>query len=129
MTDLPGPDRLAPGAVEAWRQHLGEEVDPESLRRDLSEGTLPQAFHEVAARDPERVALTVGGESIAYGELDRLAARAGGWFQSQGLKPGQRVVLCGATCALAQSPALETLTSISRDSKIGLSVALGEELR
>lgn len=167
MTDLPGPDRLAPGAVEAWQQHLGEEVGTEALHRDLSKGTLPQAFHEVAARDPERVALTVGGESIAYGELDRLAARAGGWFQGQGVEPGQRVVLCGANsldlvvgylgilragaivvlagptltehelrylvdnsgaaCALAQSPALEKLTSMSRDSEIGFVVALREE--
>jgi malonyl-CoA/methylmalonyl-CoA synthetase len=167
MTDLPGPDRQAPGAVEAWRQHLGEEVDPEALRRNLSKGTLPQAFHEVVARDPERVALTIGGESVAYGELDSLAAKAGGWFRGQGVEPGQRVVLCGAnsldlvvgylgilragaivvlagptltehelrylvdnsgaTCALAQSPALEKLTSISQDSEIGLIVALGEE--
>jgi malonyl-CoA/methylmalonyl-CoA synthetase len=167
MTDLPGPDRLAPGTVEAWRRHLGEEVDAKALRRDLSEGTLPQAFHEVAARDPERVALTIGSESVAYGELDRLAARAGGWFRDQGVEPGQRVVLCGANsldlvvgylgllragavvvlagpnftehelrhlvdnsgaaCALAQSPALEKLTSISRDSEIGLVAALGEE--
>jgi acyl-CoA synthetase (AMP-forming)/AMP-acid ligase II len=62
MTDLPGPDRLAPGALEAWRQHLGEEVDPEALRRNLSKGTLPQAFHEVAARDPERW----GEEVVAF---------------------------------------------------------------
>jgi malonyl-CoA/methylmalonyl-CoA synthetase len=41
MTDLPGPDRLAPGAAEAWRRHLGEAVDAEAFRRDLSEGSLP----------------------------------------------------------------------------------------
>lgn len=167
MTDLPGPDRLAPGALEAWRQHLGEEVDPEALRRNLLKGTLPQAFHEVAARDPERLALTIGGESLTYAELDRLAAKAGGWFRGQGVESGQRVVLCGAnsldlvvgylgilragaivvlagptltehelrylvdnsgaTCALAQSPALEKLTSISRDSEIGLILSLREE--
>lgn len=167
MTDLPAPDRLAPGAVEAWRRHLGEEVDAAGLARDLSEGTLPHAFHEVAARYPERIALTIGGENVTYGELDSLAARAGGWIRGQGVEPGQRVVLCGANSvdlvvgylgilragaivvlagptltehelrylvdnsgaagALAQSPALEKLSSIFRDSEIGLVVALGEE--
>ena len=35
MTDLPGPDRLAPGTAEAWRRHLGEEADARALRDEL----------------------------------------------------------------------------------------------
>ena len=32
MTELAGADRLVPGAVEAWRRHLGEEIDAGALR-------------------------------------------------------------------------------------------------
>ena len=95
MTELAGADRIAPGALEAWRRHLAEEVDPDSLRAELALGSLPRAFHETAARYPERPALTIDGASITHGELDRLAARAGGWLRAQGVGPQERVVLCG----------------------------------
>ena len=95
MTDLPGPDRLAPGTAEAWRRHLGEEADARALRDELSQGTLPGAFHQGAARDPGRTALTIGGETVTHGELDDLAARVGGWLRGRGVDPGDRVVLCG----------------------------------
>ncbi len=96
MTELAGADRVAPGAVEAWQRHLGGEIDVDSLRAELVEGSLPRAFHDTAARDPERTALTVDDETITHGELDRLAARAGGWLQAQGIGPEERVVLCGS---------------------------------
>lgn len=95
MTELVGADRVAPGAVEAWRRHLAEEVDPDSLRAELARGSLPRAFHETAGRYPERPALTIDGEKITHGELDRLAARAGGWLRARGVGPQERVVLCG----------------------------------
>ena len=155
MTDLPGPDRLAPGAMEAWRRHLGEEVDADGLRAALSEGTLIRAFHEIAVRDPDRPALTFGDETITHGDLGDLAARTGGWLRNGGVEPGERVVLCGgnsldfvigylgilrtgavvvlagptltehelrhlvensgAVRALAQSPALEKLSTVFKD--------------
>ncbi len=96
MTELAGADRVAPGAVEAWQRHLGGEIDVDSLRAELVEGSLPRAFHDTAARDPERTALTVDDETITHGELDHLAARAGGWLQAQGIGPEERVVLCGS---------------------------------
>ncbi|MCA1687719.1 MAG: AMP-binding protein [Actinobacteria bacterium] len=95
MTELAGADRVAPGAVEAWRRHLGEEVDVDSLRAELARGSLPQAFHETAVRYPERVALAIDDALITHGDLDRLAARAGGWLRAQGIGPGERVILCG----------------------------------
>jgi malonyl-CoA/methylmalonyl-CoA synthetase len=94
MTDLAGADRVAQGAIEAWRRHLGEEVDTDSLRAELAGGSLPLAFHETAKRHPDRTALTIDGETITHGELDRLTARAGGWLQAQGVGQGERVVLC-----------------------------------
>jgi non-ribosomal peptide synthetase component F len=95
MTELAGADRIAPGALEAWRRHLGDEVDPDSLRAELALGSLPRAFHEAAARYPERTALTIDGEKISHVELDRLAARVGGWLRARGVGAQERVVLCG----------------------------------
>src|SRR3712207_8888168 len=90
MTELAGVDRVAPGAIEAWRRHLGDEVDADALRAELARGTLPRAFHEAAARGPERVALTIDEETITHGDLDRLAARVGGWLRAQGVGPQER---------------------------------------
>ena len=95
MTELPGADKVTPGAIEAWKRHLGEEIEGASLRAELVEGTLLQAFYDTAMRDPERPALTIDDEMISHGELDRLAARAGGWLRAQGIDPENRVVLCG----------------------------------
>ena len=95
MTELPGADKVTPGAIEAWKRHLGEEIEGASLRAELVEGTLLQAFYDTAMRDPERPALTIDDEMISHGELDRLAARAGGWLRAQGIDPENRVLLCG----------------------------------
>jgi malonyl-CoA/methylmalonyl-CoA synthetase len=96
MTELAGIDRVAPGAVEAWRRHLGKAVDADSLRAELARGSLPRAFHERAMRYPERTALTIDDALITHGDLDRLAARVGGWLRAQGVGQGERVLLCGA---------------------------------
>lgn len=88
--------RVAPETIRAWERHLGREVEADSLRAQLVEGTLPQMFHDTAIQDPERTALTIDGQKITHGELDRLAAGAGGWLQAQGLGSGERVVLCGS---------------------------------
>ena len=95
MSGLTGADRVTPEVVEAWRRHLGEKVDAESLRAELAEGSLSRAFHDTAARDPDKTALTIDDEAITFGELDCLAARAGGWLRGQGIDPGERVILCG----------------------------------
>lgn len=95
MTGLVDTGRIAPGALEAWRRHLRRKVDADALRAELVEGSLPQAFHETATRVPEHPALTIDDEEITHGELDRLAARVGGWLRAQGFAPQERVVLCG----------------------------------
>src|SRR5919112_2013235 len=96
MTELARTGQVAPGAAEAWQRHLGREVDPDSLRAELIEGSLPQVFHDTAVRCAGQTALTVDDETIAYGDLDHLAARAGGWLQARGIGPEERVVLCGS---------------------------------
>ena len=95
MSELTDTGRVAPETIRAWERHLGREVEADSLRAELVEGTLPQAFHDSATRYPEQTALTIDGQAITHGELDRLAARAGGWLQTQGIGSGERIVLCG----------------------------------
>ncbi len=96
MTGLTGAAQLAPGALEAWQRHLGREIDVDTLRSELVEGSLPGAFHEAAAHAPERPALAIDDETATHGELDSLAARAGGWLRAQGIGPEERVILCGS---------------------------------
>jgi len=95
MTRLTDGDQVVPGAIEAWQRHLGREIDADALRAELVEGSLPQAFHETAVRAPKGTALTIDDETATHEELDRLAARVGGWLRAQGLAPEERVILCG----------------------------------
>src|SRR5918994_5471645 len=95
MTGLTETGRVDSETIRAWERHLGREVDADSLRAELVEGTLTRAFYDTAMRDPEQTALTIDGQEITHGELDHLAARAGGWLQAQGVGSGERIVLCG----------------------------------
>ena len=95
MSGLAGTDQLAPGALEAWELHLGREVDSGSLQTELAEGTLPQAFHKTASRVSENIALTIDDVSVTHGELDRRAARLGGWLAERGVGSEERMILCG----------------------------------
>jgi malonyl-CoA/methylmalonyl-CoA synthetase len=101
MTDSASTAQPVSGTVEAWERHLGRRLEGEasvaSLRAELAEGSLPRAFHATAVRYPGRTALTIDGVTVTHGDLDRLAARAGGWLGAQGVSPGQRVLLCGQT--------------------------------
>lgn len=101
MTDSAGTTQPVAGTVEAWERHLGRRLEGEasvdSLRAELAEGSLPRAFRDTAARYPDRAALTIDGEAITHGDLDRLAAKAGGWLRGQDVGPGGKVLLCGPT--------------------------------
>ncbi|HVY60562.1 MAG TPA: AMP-binding protein, partial [Planctomycetota bacterium] len=54
---------------------------------------LQDAFLESAARAPERTALVIGGERIAYGEVARRARRLAATLAERGVRRGDRVVL------------------------------------
>ncbi|WP_315772832.1 MULTISPECIES: non-ribosomal peptide synthase/polyketide synthase [unclassified Bradyrhizobium] len=62
--------------------------------RAASAATRP-LVHEMigghAQRNPERVALTIGGSNVSYGELDRRANRLAHHLIEAGLRPDQRV--------------------------------------
>jgi len=87
----------SPAAVRAWARHLGDEPDPAALRAELIAGTLVEAFHRTAARDPGRPALEVGGVAVTHGELDARAGRLGGWLRDRGVEAGDRVLVAGAS--------------------------------
>jgi malonyl-CoA/methylmalonyl-CoA synthetase len=81
----------------AWRRHLGEDVDPDALRTELTAGTLGEAFAAVAADRPDAPALEIDGDALTHGELDARAARVGGFMRARGVEPGDRVLLCAPT--------------------------------
>jgi len=88
---------VAKEALEAWARHLGRHVEAASLREELTRGSLTEAFSRAAAAAPQRPALDVDGVVIAHGELDARAARLGGWLRAHGVRPGDRVLVAGAT--------------------------------
>jgi malonyl-CoA/methylmalonyl-CoA synthetase len=86
-----------PRVRRAWTRHLGRAVDPSRLLRELTHGTLTEAFHRVAAERDEEPALEVDGVELRYRELDDRAARIGGWLRDHGVRPGDRVLLAGGS--------------------------------
>ena len=91
------PPKASPESVRAWTHHLGRSVDPVGLRRELTRGTLTEAFSRVAAASPVRPALEIDGAALNHGELDDRAARIGGWLRDRGVRPGDRVLVAGGS--------------------------------
>src|SRR3954453_1463827 len=81
----------------AWRRHLGEDADPDTLRAELAAGTMAEAFAAVAAERADTPALDIDGAALTHGELDVCAARVGGFLRSRGVRAGDRVLLCAPT--------------------------------
>jgi len=130
----------------AWRGHLGRDLAPDELRRELTSGSLAEAFHTTAAATPGRPALELDGNVMTHGELDQLAAQLAGWIARSGIDAGDRVLLCagsslplvgaylgalraGATVVLANPGLTEPeLEQIVRSSGPALVMAAGETL-
>ena len=92
------PDPLADGTIAraapaAWKTHLGGKVD-DGLLAALGAGSLAAAFRETADARPDSPALTIDGVSASHGDLDDRAAWVAGWLRTQGVEPGDRVLLC-----------------------------------
>lgn len=109
--------------VASWARHLGRPVpDPDELRARLGAGSLAQEFARRAAAAPERPALTLGGETVSHGDLDRAAAAVGGWLREQGVVAGDRVLIVGASSRRLVEAYLGTLrcgaTALFADSGI-----------
>ena len=90
-------ERPSARTIEAWERHANAPVDPHALRLRLAHGNLPRAFHEAAVEAGDRIALTVEDESVTHRELDARAGRLAAWIREQGVRPGDRIVLAGAS--------------------------------
>lgn len=94
-------ERVQPSARAAWQRHTGTIVRADELLRTLRAGSLASACHATALRCPTRPALLLPGAGdadgswVTHGELDDHAARAAGLLGGLGVRPGDRVLLCG----------------------------------
>lgn len=60
----------------------------------LPAATFPALFAGQVARGADRVAISLGGDAMTYGELDRRAASLAGWLRRAGVGRGDRVAVC-----------------------------------
>lgn len=82
--------RLWPGDLERDpRARTSEVVDPPRDPRSPYE-----AFAEVVASHPQRVALTHAGVDLSYRDLDERCARMGAALRDAGVRDGDRVGIC-----------------------------------
>jgi malonyl-CoA/methylmalonyl-CoA synthetase len=89
-------DDVSPSDIAAWRVHLGTGREP--LIGELDTGTLHDAVATTARQDPNRQALLFPGDTdrwLTRGELVARSARTAGWLIQKGLRPQDRVLLCG----------------------------------
>ncbi|PIM67258.1 peptide synthetase [Streptomyces sp. JV178] len=56
--------------------------------------TIPDAFTRIATAGPDRVAVTDGGTSLTYRELDAHATKLARGLRARGVTPGDRVGVC-----------------------------------
>lgn len=59
--------------------------------------TLVDALYRNGAERPDKVALIFRDQQVTYGQLLEQAALLGGYLQAQGIQPGDRVMLTGAS--------------------------------
>lgn len=85
--------------IEAWAAHLGitpDQVDADELRDDLASGSLPEAFAAGAAARPAAT-VRVGAEMVRHAELHDRAARVAQVLLDEGIRPGNRIIVCAGT--------------------------------
>jgi acyl-CoA synthetase (AMP-forming)/AMP-acid ligase II len=75
-----------------WRAHLPGTGDVPAYVDRLGEATIPELAAASADRVPDRVAVTVDGDSITHAELNTDATRVAGWLARR-IQPGHRVLL------------------------------------
>ena len=79
-----------------WRRHLPWIADVPSFVSGLGSQTIPALAAAAAAAVPDRVAVSVDGETATHAELDAAAARVAGWLARR-IRPGDRVLLAAGS--------------------------------
>ena len=93
MRDVP------PAMVRAWAHHLGipvAEVDPDRLRQQLTQGTIPQVLVSASERHPDAT-LTVEDERISFVALASRVGAQATVLSGMGVRPGAHVVINAPT--------------------------------
>lgn len=109
---------IDPSSITAWSSHLGKPIsDPVALRRDLADGTLPEAFACTAAAAGSAPAFFLPDGGITHAALDQAAARAQTTLLRLGAGPGRAVLLSATT-------SLPTLIAYIAVLRTGAAVAL-----
>jgi malonyl-CoA/methylmalonyl-CoA synthetase len=82
----------------AWQRHLGPGKGVEAMVAELGTGDLSGFLARNAAEDGQAPALLfpdAGGEWISHGHLEARVACTAGWLAGQGVRFGDRVLVCG----------------------------------
>jgi amino acid adenylation domain-containing protein len=82
-----------PLLTAAERHQLLVEWNPGPAAPDPGRSCLHDLFETQVDRAPEATALSLNGERLTYGELDRRANRLARHLQAAGVRPGDRVAL------------------------------------
>ena len=79
-----------------WRRHLPGAADLSVFVAGLGGETIPALAAATAAAVPDRVAVSVDGETATHAELDAAAASVAGWLARR-IRPGDRVLLAAGS--------------------------------
>ncbi len=80
---------LVPRTEQAALLRAGGAGDPPHVR-----GRIDRAFEEIAAKQPDAVALLAGDERLTYAQLDERAAAIAAGLRALDIAPGSRIGVC-----------------------------------
>lgn len=72
----------------AWKRHVPEVEGVDAFVASLGGGTIHGLAHRMAAERPDSLAVTIGAESLTFGEIDEMAERV-----AAGVEAGSLVAL------------------------------------
>ena len=84
---------LASLSLEPQEQLLAVQLAQQPATLTFADETLPQAFMQQAARQPEAIALVCGGQHWRYRTLQQQATHLACHLQQAGVRPGQAVAV------------------------------------
>jgi acyl-CoA synthetase (AMP-forming)/AMP-acid ligase II len=83
-------------SLDGWWTHLPGVTDVPGYVARLGSESLPALAAAAASAEPDRVAVTVDGESVTHAELDEASGRVAAWLARR-VRPGDRVLLAAGS--------------------------------